>query len=66
MVLKKTIVILITIAIILSIISVVVTVSTVNTKMVPGASVNANTVNSVPEKESAKIGIVVNVPTKTP
>ena len=66
MVSEKTIVILITIAIILSIISVVVTISSVNTKLIPDeSSINTNN-GIVPEKESAKIGIVVNVPSESP
>lgn len=64
MVSNKTIIILITIAIILSVLSVVVTISTVNTKMIP--DISSYKPQSVHDKESANIGITVNAPSKTP
>lgn len=64
MVSNKTIIILITIAIILSVLSVVVTISTVNTKTIP--DISSYKPNVVPDKENAQIGIVVNTPTASP
>lgn len=57
MVSEKTIIILITIAIILSIISVAVTVSTVNTKMLP--KVSPPKINYIPDQEGAKVGLTI-------
>ena len=64
MVSEKTIVILLTIAIILSIFSVVVTISSVNTKMVPDTSLIKS--NIVPSQDSAQVGIIVNTPVQNP
>ena len=64
MVSNKTIIILITIAIILSVFSVVVTISSVNTKMIPDAS--SIKTNVVPDKENAQIGIIINPPVVAP
>jgi hypothetical protein len=64
MVSEKTIIILITIAILLSVISVAVTMSTVNTKMLPKVSPPKINYNYMPDSEGAELGIVVNPPVK--
>lgn len=64
MVSEKTIIILITIAILLSIISVAVTVSTVNTKMLP--KVSPPKINYIPDTEKAGVGIIINPPVSPP
>ncbi len=64
MVSEKTIIILITIAIILSIISVAVTVSTVNTKMLPKVAQPTITYNKIPDTEGARVGLIVLAPSK--
>jgi hypothetical protein len=65
MVSNKAIIVLITVAIILSIVSVAVTISSVNTKMIPDIS-SYKAKNAVPEQQSAQVGIVVNAPAKNP
>ena len=61
MVSEKTVIILITIAIILSIISIAVTISTVNTKMIPKVS---NTV--IPDEKSGQVSLVITQPSGAP
>jgi hypothetical protein len=66
MVSEKTIIILITIAILLSIISVAVTVSTVNTKMLPKASPPKINYNYMPDSEGGKVSLLVHPQTVPP
>ena len=63
MVSNKTIIILITIAIILSVFSIVVTISTADTKMVPDVSKANSNVISDHDNEGAKVSLIVNKPT---
>lgn len=63
MVSNKTIIILITIAIILSVFSIVVTISTADIKMVPDVSKANSNVISDSDSEGAKVSLVVNKPT---
>ncbi|MEM0465964.1 MAG: hypothetical protein QXW97_04680 [Candidatus Pacearchaeota archaeon] len=64
MVSERTIIILITIAILLSIISVAVTISTVNTKMLPKVSPPHITYNKIPDTKGAQVSLIVGAPTK--
>jgi hypothetical protein len=64
MVSEKTIIILITIAILLSIISVAVTISTVNTKMLPKVSPPQINYNYIPDSEGAKVNLIIGAPSK--
>ena len=62
MVSNKTIIILITIAIILSIISVAVTFSSVSTGMIPKVSPPNINVKTIPVEKSTQVGLVVYTP----
>ncbi len=64
MVSEKTIIILITIAIILSVISVAVTLSSVNTKMISTISPPNINVKTIPDSDTSQIGLVVYSPSK--
>jgi len=60
MVSEKTIIILITIAIIVSAVSIVVTISAVNTKMVPKVQIQEG--EAIPDTERGHVAIIVNTP----
>jgi len=62
MVSEKTIIILITIAILLSAVSIAVTVSTVNSKLIPKIDVKEG--ESLPDTDRARVSITINKPTE--
>jgi hypothetical protein len=64
MVSQKVVVVLITLAILLSVASIVVTISSVNTKLVPPEVKVIQ--KAIPSSESAKVGIVIQNPTGNP
>jgi hypothetical protein len=65
MVSEKLIIVLITIAILLSVVSAIVTISSINSKMIPEIKQNQNT-EYVPSSQKAEIGIIVNKPAGAP
>ena len=64
MVSEKLVVVLITVAIILSLVSVVVTISSINSKMIPEINSNPQT-QVVPDNANAQLGIIINPPAET-
>ena len=60
MVTERTIIILITIAILMSVISIAVTMSTVNTKMIP--KIQQPKVNVIPDEKGSQVSLVINKP----